>query len=254
MGWWTLAFQAINFLVLVWLLAHFLYRPVMEIMERRKGEVDRAYAEAAAAKAAADSVRAEYEALRTDAAKAATDMLDEAKEAALRERNAMVDQARADAGNIAAAARERIGRERDAAERELRERIARLGVEVARVLLGQSVSGDGATPMLADRALRMLEEMPSADRERLASDLGANSALQIACAAPLPPQDADLCRKRIAAALGREVAIDFTQDPALIAGVELRLPHSVLNCSWKESLAQALKVLLDSDGDAARKS
>ena len=44
MNWWTLGFQAANFLVLVWLLQHFLYQPVMEIMERRKGEVDRAYA------------------------------------------------------------------------------------------------------------------------------------------------------------------------------------------------------------------
>jgi F-type H+-transporting ATPase subunit b len=254
MNWWTLGFQAVNFLVLVWLLAHFLYQPVMEIMERRKGEVDRAYAEAAAAKAAADSVRTEYEAMRTDAAKAAAKMMDEAKEAVLRERNEMVDQARADAGNIAAAARERIAREREAAERQLRERIARLGVEVARVLLGQSVSADGATPMLADRALRMLEEMPRAERERLAGDLGANSALQVVCAAPLLAHDAELCRKRIAAALGSEVAIDFIQDPELIAGVELRLPHSVLNCSWKESLAQALKALLDNDGDAARKS
>lgn len=49
MDWWTLAFQAVNFLVLVWLLQHFLYQPVMEIMERRKSEVDQAYADGAAA-------------------------------------------------------------------------------------------------------------------------------------------------------------------------------------------------------------
>ena len=49
MDWRTLAFQAVNFLVLVWLLQHFLYQPVMEIMERRKSEVDQAYADGAAA-------------------------------------------------------------------------------------------------------------------------------------------------------------------------------------------------------------
>src|SRR5690242_9226344 len=125
MDWWTLAFQAINFLILAWLLAHFLYRPVMEIMARRKGEIERAYADVAAAKAAADSVRAEYEVARADAAKAAARMMDEAKEAAARERNAIVDQARADAENIAAAARNRIAREREGVERQLRERIAR---------------------------------------------------------------------------------------------------------------------------------
>jgi F-type H+-transporting ATPase subunit b len=254
MDWWTLAFQAANFLVLVWLLQHFLYQPVMEIMEQRKGEVDRAYAEAAATKSAAETARAEYEKMRTEAAKEAARMMDEAQEAASRERATIVDQARADAENVAAAARQRIGREREAVEGQLRERIARLGMEVAAALLRQSVPGDGVTPALADRALRMLEEMPREERERLASDLEQNSVLEFASAAPLAPQLAGECRKRIAAALGREIAIHFAQEADLIAGVELRLPHSVVNCSWKQSLAEALKALLDSDGNAAGKS
>lgn len=254
MSWWTLGFQAVNFLVLVWLLQYFLYQPVMEIMERRKGEVDRAYAEAAAAKAAADSARAEFEGMRAEAAKAAAKMMDEAKEAALRERNTMMDQARVDAENIAVAARERVAREREAAEHQLRDRIARLGVEVAAALLRQSLSEDGATPVLADRALRMLEALPREERDRMAADLGANRTLEVASAAPLSSPDAERCRKRIGQALGREVAIDFVQDPGLIAGVEIRLPHSVVNCSWKQSLAQALETLLDKNADPSRQS
>jgi len=251
MNWWTLGFQTVNFLILVWLLQHFLYKPVLEIMQRRKGEVDRAYEKAAAAQAAADSARKEFEAMRADAAKAAAKMMDEAKEASTRERNAIVDQARADAENVTAAARERIARERGEAERHLRERVARLGVEIADALLRQSVS-NGATPILADRALRMLEETPREERERMAADLGANSHLELASAAPLSSTEVESCTKRIAAALGREVAIRFTQDPGLIAGVELRLPHSVLNCSWQQSLAQAMEKLLNSDGNTAR--
>lgn len=254
MNWWTLGFQAVNFLVLVWLLQYFLYRPVMEIMERRKGEVDRAYAEAAAAKAAADSARAEFEGMRADAAKTAARIVEEAKEAGMRERNAMMDRARADAESIATAASQRIAREREAAERQLRDRISRLGVEVAAALLRQLGSDGGATSIMADRALRMLEELPREERARMAGDLSANAALEVASAVPLSPQETELCRKRIAGALDREVAIDFVEDPGLIAGVELRLPFSVVNCTWKQSLAQALKTLLDDDGDVARKS
>jgi F-type H+-transporting ATPase subunit b len=252
MDWWTLGFQAANFLILVWLLQYFLYQPVLQVMDRRKSEVDRAFAAAAEAKAAADAARTQYEAMRADAAKAAAKMMDEAKEAVQRERSAMVDQARTDAEGLAAAARERIAREREVAERQLRDRIARLGVEVATALLRQSVANDGATPMLAERALRMLEEMPHEERERMAVDLGANSTLEVAIAAPLSSDAAAQCRKRIAAALGRDLAIDFAVDSELIAGIELRFPHSVLNCSWKQSLAQALNALLESDGNAAR--
>jgi F-type H+-transporting ATPase subunit b len=252
MNWWTLGFQTVNFLVLVWLLQHFLYLPVREIMARRKGEIDRAYAKAAAGEAAAESARREFETMRADAAKAAAKMIDEAKEASTRERNTILAQARADAENVATAARERIAREREEAGRQLRERIARLGVEVAAALVRQSVSNNGATPLLADRALRMLEEMPPEERQRMAADLGASSTLELASAAPLSDAQVESCTRRIAAAFGHEVPIEFIQDADLIAGVELRLPHAVVNCSWKQSLAQALKTLLDSDGDTAR--
>jgi len=252
MNWWTLGFQTVNFLILVWLLKYFLYQPVQEIMQRRKGEIDRAYQKVAAAEAAADSARKEFEAMRADAARAAATMIDQAKEASTRERNAILAQARADAENVAVAARERIAREREEAGRQLRERIAHLGVEVAAALVRQSVSTDGATPILADRALRMLEEMPREERQRMAADLGAHASLEVASAAPLSAAQAELCTKRIAAAFEREVPIEFTRDPDLIAGVELRLPHAGVNCSWKQSLAQALETLLESDGDAAR--
>jgi len=119
--------------------------------------------------------------------------------------------------------------------------------------LRQSVLTDGATPTMADRALRMLEEMPREQRQRMAADLGANSSLEIASAAPLSAEQAERCTKRVATALEREVPIQFTQDPELIAGVELRLPHAVVNCSWKQSLTQALNTLLEGDRDAARR-
>jgi F-type H+-transporting ATPase subunit b len=250
MNWWTLGFQTVNFLILVWLLQYFLYKPVREIMERRKGEIDAAYQKAAAAQAAADSARKQYEAMRADAAKAAAKMIDEAREESARERNAIVQQAHDDAENIAAAARDRIARERETAERQLREKIARLGVEVAGSLLRQSAV-NGVTPSLADRALQLLEEMPREQRQRMAADLGGFK-LEVASAAPLPAPQADSYRKRIAAAFERDLPIVFTQDPDLIAGVELRLPHSVVGCSWKQSLDQALKALLESHGNAAR--
>ena len=51
---WTMALQTVNVLVLVWLLQHFLFRPVAGIIAARRAAADRllADAEAACAKAA----------------------------------------------------------------------------------------------------------------------------------------------------------------------------------------------------------
>jgi len=49
-SWWTFALQAANFLILVWLLRRFLFKPVGAIVARRKEEIARAMAEASAEK------------------------------------------------------------------------------------------------------------------------------------------------------------------------------------------------------------
>ena len=50
---WTLALQTINVLVLVWLLAHFLFRPVAGIIAARRAATDTLMADAEAARAKA---------------------------------------------------------------------------------------------------------------------------------------------------------------------------------------------------------
>ena len=46
--WTTLALQTINVLVLVWLLARFLFRPVMTIIAERRAAAEKLLADAAA--------------------------------------------------------------------------------------------------------------------------------------------------------------------------------------------------------------
>ena len=49
--WTTFALEVVNFLVLVWLLKRFLYRPVLACSTRRRAEVERHMAEARDAQA-----------------------------------------------------------------------------------------------------------------------------------------------------------------------------------------------------------
>ena len=60
--WWTLGLQAVNALVLIWLLAHFLFRPVVYAIAARQKAVGQLLADAKAAKAAAEGERDKAEA------------------------------------------------------------------------------------------------------------------------------------------------------------------------------------------------
>ncbi len=51
--WSTFALQTVNFAILVWLLHRFLYRPVLRLVDARRAEIEKQYAEARAVEAEA---------------------------------------------------------------------------------------------------------------------------------------------------------------------------------------------------------
>ena len=55
--WWTLGLQAVNALVLIWLLAHFLFRPVVSAIAARQKAAGQLLADAQAAKAEIEAER-----------------------------------------------------------------------------------------------------------------------------------------------------------------------------------------------------
>lgn len=56
----TLIAQVLNFLILVFILAKFAYKPLMKIMDDRKNKIAGDLAAAEAAKTDAESIKAEY--------------------------------------------------------------------------------------------------------------------------------------------------------------------------------------------------
>ncbi|HSE11019.1 MAG TPA: hypothetical protein VLB69_00165, partial [Rudaea sp.] len=64
--WTTFVLEAINFLILVWLLKRFLYRPVLDVIARRQAGVARTLADAAATRAEAQRLQTEYASRQAD--------------------------------------------------------------------------------------------------------------------------------------------------------------------------------------------
>ena len=94
--WWTLALQAANFLVLVWLLQHFLYRPVQAIIMERQQQADGVLAAADATRAVAERLRSELEEQRAALERDRHQAVEEALARARVEAAALLERARAD--------------------------------------------------------------------------------------------------------------------------------------------------------------
>lgn len=236
---WTLLLQVVNFLVLAWLLRHFLYRPVLAVIAERQKATERVRADAEALRRDAGALKDGLASERAAIAAERDHLLSAAREQAEAERAALLDRARADADRLQAATRAALEEERRKALEDLRERAVTLATTLAARLLREAAGADGAlTRPFLEAVCREVEGLPEARRRALAGDAEPVPVI-LSAAAPLPAGAAADCRDRLSAALGRAVTLTITEDPSLIAGLELRFPHSVLRHSWKQALADA---------------
>jgi len=236
--WWTLGLQTVNFAILVWLLHRFLYQPVLRMIDARKADIQGQYDDASAAEDKAkahladiEAQRAQIEAERTAALKAATaqaqDIAAALRKEAEREAQALLD-----------GARKTLASERDHALKETRRVALDLGAEFAKRLLAQ-VPMELRAEAWIERIEQYSDALPETERDALTKQLAADNALTIVTATPLPAAAADAWRDHLRCRLGKTIAVAFKIDPQLIAGVELHFPNAVLRFSWQSALAAA---------------
>ncbi|AWB08927.1 hypothetical protein A6A40_28420 (plasmid) [Azospirillum humicireducens] len=234
---WTILLQAVNFLILVWLLRRFLYRPVLAVIAERQAATERVRSEAEAARQAAEAASRSLEDQRAALPAERDRLIAAARAEAEAERAALLDRARIEADHALEEARNRLADERAQALGALQRHAADLGTQLATRLVRDAPCGTLTRPLL-EEACAAVEALP-ADRRHALGDGTEPVPVRLAAAGPLPDEDVAHARDRLAAALDRPVALELTEDPSLIAGVELHFAHSVVRRSWKQTLAEA---------------
>ena len=130
-----LVFQVINFLLLLYLLNRFLFKPLLARMDERSAKIGKGLEDAEAAARDRELARAEREAAVSEARKEAADMLANANKIATDTRNDILATAREEAEKVTARAREEITAEKDRAMAELRAQVADLALDAAAKLV-----------------------------------------------------------------------------------------------------------------------
>lgn len=140
---WKLLFQVLNFLLLLWLLNRFLFKPVLGRLDERRERIEKGLEDAEAAARDRELARAEREAAVAEARREAQAMIARANKIAEDSRNEIVAGAREEAEKVTARARDEINAEKEKAMAELRATVADLALEAAGKLVRSEM--DGAT-------------------------------------------------------------------------------------------------------------
>jgi len=128
---WKLAFQVINFLILLYLLNRFLFKPVLARLDERSAKIGKGLEDAEVAARDRELARAEREAAVAEARKEANEMIARANKIAEDTRNEILTSARAEAEKVSTRAREEIVAEKDKAMAEIRGQVAELALAAA---------------------------------------------------------------------------------------------------------------------------
>jgi len=247
LDWWTLALQAINALVLIWLLQRFLFRPVVDIIASRRAAADRLLAEA---KAARDDARAE-QARVSEAADAAAagraEAMRRAEAEAAASHDALVAEARKEAAGITAAAVAEVERTRAAVAAEVSDRAARLAVEIAARLF-QRLPREAQVTGFIDGLAQAVAALPQDAIDGIAP---RNGPMHLRAARALAPDEAEACRAALSGAIGRPVEIAVDVDPEVIAGLEAEGPLGVARNSFRADLEKLTEALTSHDATPA---
>ena len=120
---WTFIAQICNLFIQVYLIKRFLFKPINEMLEKRRQMADAQIQDAVKAKNEADAIKAEYEKNMLEAKNKANDILISAQKTAAVQSEAMLKEAASQAAAIKVKAENDIAQEKRQAAAHLRRRL-----------------------------------------------------------------------------------------------------------------------------------
>ncbi|MDY2636551.1 MAG: F0F1 ATP synthase subunit B [Phascolarctobacterium sp.] len=138
----TLIAQILNFLVLVFVLAKFVYKPVLGIMEERKNKIASDLETAEKAKNDAEAVKAEYAAKLADARQEAQAIIENARKTAQAAHDKIMADTKVEQEQYVAAQKEIIATEKKKAMDEVRAQVISLSMIAAGKIVEQKLNSE----------------------------------------------------------------------------------------------------------------
>jgi F-type H+-transporting ATPase subunit b len=219
--WFTVVAQALNFLILVWLLKRFLYKPILNALDAREKRIAAELADADAKKAEARHERDEFQRKNEEFDQQRAALLTNAVDQATAERQQLLDNARKESEALRTKWQEALRSEHQSLSEELSRRAREEVFAIARKTL-TDLATTSLEEQMTDAFIRRLHELDSVERKEL------ESAFKAASTPTIIRSTFDLSssqRRAIEGVVKDELAIhtqvQFETAPDLISGIEL---------------------------------
>ena len=219
--WFTVAAQIVNFLILVWLLKRFLYKPILDAIDAREKRIASELADADSKKAEAEKQRTDFEDKNKAFDQQRSVLLGKATDDAKVERERLIDQAKKDAESLRVTQADALSGDQIRLASEIT-----LLAEKEVFAIARKALTDLATVSLEERVgevfTRRLRELDPKAKALLGDALkNSSQPALVRSAFVLPADQRAAIQNALNETFSAEVKIKFEDSQDIICGIEL---------------------------------
>jgi F-type H+-transporting ATPase subunit b len=248
-NWFTVFAQAVNFLILVWLLKRFLYKPILHAIDERERGIASQLAQAEAKVAEAQKERDDFQHKNETFDQQRAALLTKATDEARSERERLLDEARKDADALRAKRLAALQSEQRKLSQEITRWIQKEVFAITRKTLAD-LAGTSVEERMGDLLVDRLRALSGAAKEQLATAFkSSNHRVSVRSAFDLPAAQKAAIESAVKETLAPEAQVQFETAPELVCGIDLSTNGQKV--SW--SIADYLATLEKSAGELLHK-
>lgn len=235
LSWSTFVLELINFVVLVWILQRFLYRPVLEVIAKRRADIEKTLADAGTLQTEAKALQDRYENRLADWDAERRRTQDDLAREIEQERATKLDELRAALDAEREKARAAENRRLEDIRAQLEEAALAHGARFAARLL-EPLAGPDLDSRLFDLLVKELSSLSPEQLASLRAPAEQQREILVSSARVLSKEQ----RARLERVLGKvartDGPVEFEQDPALLAGLRVTIGAFALGMNLKDEL------------------
>ncbi|MEI9991637.1 MAG: hypothetical protein WDM86_16530 [Rhizomicrobium sp.] len=219
--WFTVGAQALNFIILVWLLKRYLYKPILNAVDAREKRIAAELADADAKKAEAKKERDEFHQKNETFDRQRAALLSKATQEAGAERQRLLDEARKAADDLSAKRAEALRSEAANLNQAILQRTQQEVFAIARKAL-MDLAGASLEERMCDAFLDRLRKMDVNSKANLAKALTtASEPAVVRSAFDLPQAQHAAIQKALNETFPVDIHVRFETAPNLVSGIEV---------------------------------
>ncbi len=219
--WFTVGAQALNFLILVWLMKRFLYQPILNALDGREKRIAAELADADAKKAEAQKERDEFQRKNEEFDRQRATLLSKATDEANAERQRLLGEARKAADAMSAKRAETLKTDAQNLNQAIRRRTQDEVFAIARKTL-TDLAAASLEERMSEVFTRRLREMNGEAKAGLAAAFKtASDPATVRSAFDLPEEQRATIQTALNETFSANIPIRFETAPDIIGGIEL---------------------------------